>query len=158
MDPSLLRDIDRQPDGGPLGLGVHKRGGQGVGSPSRRFGDLDLASRLVVAREPRGGIDAFLLPAVGKKPAAALVAKKKGERPAPEIKLQTAPVEGGYSMQALIPLTSLGLKKDQKEMNLEFLIGVAASSKGGKMLYKNHFDSVHAYQNNTRYQPFKVEE
>jgi hypothetical protein len=62
----------------------------------------------------------FLLPGAGTRPAEAH--KRNGEQilPAPEIRLSSTPVEGGYEIQALVPLTLLGADVDYPARSVFF--------------------------------------
>ena len=93
----------------------------------------------------------FMLPAASGKPAAGLIAASPRPQPADDIKLQTTDTDGGYRLQALIPLERLGLDAAAQQFRLEFQVGAVAAK---KLTYGTAFGSRMAYQNNTRYGRF----
>lgn len=99
----------------------------------------------------------FLLPQTGDAPASALLANATKQVPAPEIRIASASTDKGYRVQALIPLTSLGLKADATELFLEFQVSVSAdAAPKSKVSYFPMFGSKFAYENNRNYARFKI--
>lgn len=98
----------------------------------------------------------FLAPALADKPAAALVAQDGKQSPHTDIQVVSKPLENGYELTALIPLSLLKIDASKDSFLLEFQADSVLSGKARTAV--TLFDSVHAYENNQRYGLFKVKQ
>ena len=95
----------------------------------------------------------FLLPAARDKPAVGLRAARPRPQRVAGIRVKTALKQGGYRLQALIPLSELSIGKEQRQVKIEFQVGAVANRKLG---FTTLFGSRFAYENNTRYGLFAI--
>ncbi len=100
----------------------------------------------------------FLVPGGAKGAAKALRARGGQQAPAPEVPVASQSVDGGYRLQALIPLAYLAAGADADPLLLEFQVSVPApGGRGaGAFAHVSAFGSTRAYMDTARYAPFRV--
>lgn len=102
----------------------------------------------------------FLVPGVGNSPPRAYIAKGQTQVPAQDVKLASREIEGGYTLQALIPVNLLALDPSKGRVLLEFQITATKSvDKKGRAIVQGGtlFKSRLAYLHNTSYGFFVIQ-
>lgn len=99
----------------------------------------------------------FLVPGSGAGAAKAYRAKGSQQAPAPEVAVASQAADGGYRMQALIPLPLLSATADAASLLLEFQVSVPVpGGKGaGAFAHVSAFGSTRAYMDTSRYAVFR---
>ncbi|MBI3987473.1 MAG: hypothetical protein HY343_11165 [Lentisphaerae bacterium] len=97
----------------------------------------------------------FLAPAGSNAPAAGARSVKGKIEPEPQIRAQSAPAEGGYTLQALIPLSLLAVDGAAEGCLLEFQLTTLSADKKPKAQRGTLFGSQRAYDQNWAYGVFQ---
>ena len=68
----------------------------------------------------------YLVPGIDGQPARGLQEKDNAQHPRPEIRIRTAPVEGGYEMWAAVPLELIGVSPGADRFLMEIQVNTPA--------------------------------